>query len=200
MGAFFNGRLKPISPNGRERVFECSSQCGNLIRQTRASMNLMVRKFCLLMIFPLAVMGCSSNTMLTVHSEPEGAELTTVGTGVPLGRTPAALVFSSSDLENALQSNDCYLVRGIEAIWQSGATLSTETIELCGSAQRNFEIVLQRPAAAPDLEQDIEYAKSMRLSDIERHRLEQQRRTQFFPQQIPSKPNPPSQSSGSKSP
>ena len=80
----------------------------------------MVRKFCLLVIFPLAVMGCSSNTMLTVHSEPAGAELTTVGTGVPLGRAPAA---------------------------------------------------------APDLEQDIEYAKGMRLSDIEWHRREQQRRT-----------------------
>ena len=103
----------------------------------------MVRKFCLLVIFPLAVMGCSSNTMLTVHSEPAGAELTTVGTGVPLGRAPAA---------------------------------------------------------APDLEQDIEYAKGMRLSDIEWHRREQQRRTQFFPQQIPSKPNSPSQSSRSKSP
>ena len=97
----------------------------------RASVSQVVRKFCLLMIFPLAVMGCSSNTMLTVHSEPEGAELTTVGTGVALGRAPAVLVFSSSDLENALQANDCYLVRGIEAIWLSGATLSMETIELC---------------------------------------------------------------------
>ena len=137
-------------------------------------MNLMVRKFCLLDdISCSAVMGCSSNTMLTVHSEPEGAELTTRRHRCSVGESARpALVFSSSDLENALQSNDCYLVRGIEAIWQSGATLSMwRPFELCGSAQRNFEIVLQRPAAAPDLEQDIEYAKSMRLSDIERHRL-----------------------------
>ena len=119
--------------------------------------------FCVLLTLPILMLGCSSNSMLTVHSEPEGAKLSAAGSGVSLGRAPAVLVFASDDLENARQANGCYLVRGIEATWPSGAALATETIELCGGGDhRNFEVVLQRPTGAPYLEKDVDYARAIR--------------------------------------
>ena len=142
----------------------------------------------------------SSDRMLTVHSEPEGAALTAAGSGASLGRAPAVLVFASDDLENARQANGCYLVRGIEATWPSGAAVATETIELCGGDQQNFEVVLQRPTAAPNLEQDVDYARAMRAADMEQHRRDQQHRTQYFPLQTPTKPNGPAQPSSPSSP
>ena len=63
--------------------------------------------FCVLLTLPMLMLGCSSNSMLTVHSEPEGAKLTAAGSGVSLGRAPAVLVFASDDLENARQANGC---------------------------------------------------------------------------------------------
>ena len=157
--------------------------------------------FGLLLLVPIIMLGCSSNSMLTVHSEPEGAALTAAGSGASLGRAPAVLVFASDDLENARQANGCYLVRGIEATWPSGAALATGTIELCGSGdQRNFELVLQRPTAAPNLEQDVDYARAMRAADMEQHRRDQQHRTQYFPLQTPTKPNGPAQPSSPSSP
>ena len=156
--------------------------------------------FCVLLTLPMLMLGCSSNSMLTVHSEPEGAALTAAGSGVFLGRAPAVLVFASDDLENARQANGCYLVRGIEATWPSGAAVATETIELCGGDQQNFEVVLQRPTAAPNLEQDVDYARAMRAADMEQHRRDQQHRTQYFPLQTPTKPNGPAQPSSPSSP
>ena len=156
--------------------------------------------FCVLLTLPTLMLGCSSNSMLTVHSEPEGAALTAAGSGASLGRAPAVLVFASDDLENARQANGCYLVRGIEATWPSGAALTTKTIELCGDDQRNFEVVLQRPTAAPNLEQDVDYARAMRAADMEQHRRDQQHRTQYFPLQTPAKPNGPAQPSSPSSP
>ena len=149
---------------------------------------------------PMIMLGCASNGMLTVHSEPEGAELKAAGSSVSLGRAPAVLVFASDDLEKARQSNGCYLVRGIEATWTSGAALSTETMELCGDDQRNFEVVLRRPTAAPNLEQDVDYARAIRAADMEQHRRDQQHRTQYFPLQTPAKPNGPAQPSSPSSP
>ena len=51
---------------------------------------------------PLFLTGaCATTHNLTVHSDPEGATLTTVGTDGDLGLAPVLLVFEQSDLEKS---------------------------------------------------------------------------------------------------
>jgi len=136
--------------------------------------------------------ACSSSSTLTVYSLPEGARLTTVGTEVDLGRAPAVLIFDNQDLERA-RKGECFLVRGIRAEWESGASVVQHTLLLCEGARQTFSVTFDRPADAPNLQRDLEYAQNMRLADFETHRLDQYGQPQYFPLQISSKPNGPAQ-------
>ena len=140
--------------------------------------------------------ACATTHHLTVHSDPEGATLTTVGSLEDLGLAPVLLVFDSSDLEASRGDVDCYRVRGIEARWQSGAVVKMDPIKLCHADQRRHELTLDRPNDAPDLSVDLQFAHDLRAADMGAHRRAQGNRTQYSPQQTPTKPNGPPASSG----
>ena len=140
--------------------------------------------------------ACATTHHLTVHSDPEGAILTTVGSLEDLGLAPVLLVFDSSDLEASRGDDGCYRVRGIEARWQSGAVVTMDPIKLCHADQRRHELTLDRPNDAPDLSVDLQFAHDLRAADMDAHRRAQGNRTQYSPQQTPTKPNGPPASSG----
>jgi hypothetical protein len=143
-------------------------------------------------VIGVVLAACSSSSTLTVYSQPEGARLTTVGTKVDLGRAPAVLIFDNQDLERA-RKGECFLVRGIRAEWESGASVVQHTLLLCEGAPQTFSVTFDRPENAPNLQRDLEYAQNIRLADFETHRLDQHGQPQYFPLQISSKPNGPSQ-------
>ena len=89
--------------------------------------------------------ACATTHNLTVHSDPEGATLTTVGTGGDLGPAPVLLVFDDSDLEASRGDDGSYRVRGIEARWQSGAVAIMDPIPLCHADQRHHEVTPESP-------------------------------------------------------
>ena len=140
--------------------------------------------------------ACANTHSLIVESEPEGATLTTLGTDVDLGLAPVLLVYEQSDLEKSRQEDGCYRVRGIEARWRSGAMAVMDPITLCDTDQRQHERTLARPHTAPDLRVDLQFAHELRAADMDAHRRAQGNRTQYSPQQTPTKPNGPAVNSG----
>ena len=140
--------------------------------------------------------ACATTHNLTLHSNPEGATLTTVGTNGDLGLAPVLLTFDDSDLESSRGNDGCYWVRGIEARWRSGAVAKMDPISWCHADQRHHEVTLERPDEAPDLKVDLQFAHDLRAADMDAHRRAQGNRTQYSPQQTPTKPNGPPASSG----
>ena len=150
----------------------------------------------LISAFVLLTGACANTHSLIVGSEPEGATLTTLGTGVDLGLAPVLLVYEQSDLEKSRQEDGCYRVRGIEARWRSGAMAVIDPITLCDTDQRQHERTLTRPDTSPDLRVDLQFAHELRAADMDAHRRAQGNRTQYSPQQTPTKPNGPAVKSG----
>jgi hypothetical protein len=73
--------------------------------------------------------GCQ--TTLSVYSQPEGAYMTEVSTGRVFGMAPIHVVYNKDGLEKNKDASGCYLVKGFDARWISGATTSIKPIQLC---------------------------------------------------------------------
>ena len=86
--------------------------------------------------------GCATQASLAVYSQPPGAYLTEVGTGRVLGIAPAASYYQEKLLHNHKDAQGCYLVKGVEATWVSGAQAVTDPVRLCGSSTGNYQITL----------------------------------------------------------
>jgi hypothetical protein len=116
--------------------------------------------FFLIILCALAVAGCATAThaTLAVYSQPPGAYLTEVGTGRALGIAPAASYYEAQVLQNHKDVHGCYVVKGVEAHWVSGARAMTDPVRLCGSATGSYNITLSRDASYPDLEKDLQFA------------------------------------------
>ena len=71
-----------------------------------------------------------------------------------------------------------------------------DPISLCHADARHHEVTLERPDEAPDLKVDLQFAHDLRAADMDAHRRAQGNRTQYSPQQTPTKPNGPPASSG----
>jgi hypothetical protein len=111
-----------------------------------------------LLVGTLVLGGCATQASLTVFSQPEGAYLTEKATGKVYGAAPTTIVYDSKALLNFTNANGCYLVKGFEARWVSGATASLEQITLCGSSTDAYNITFSRAANYPDLERDLQFA------------------------------------------
>jgi hypothetical protein len=105
----------------------------------------------------LALVGCvtATHATLTVYSQPPGAYLTEVGTGRVLGIAPAASYYEGQVLQQYKDVQGCYVVKGVEARWVSGAQAMPDPVRLCGSATGSYTITLNRDASYPDLEKDL---------------------------------------------
>ena len=200
-GAF----LCPTGPSLRHCIAFGNANFGpELLRACRWSrLNLKMtasHNYLVLAVLVAALASCAATTTVVVSSNPEGAALTSLDTAVDLGRAPVQLVFDSHDLDAARSASGCFQVRGIEAVWESGASITSDAVAICNTGQRNYEMVLLRPADYPDIQRDLDFARDLRASDIEEHRLDQRSRTQYFPLQTPTKPNGPAQPPSSNSP
>ena len=187
------------------RIAFCNADVGlKLLRACRWSrLNLKMtasHNYFVMAAFGVALASCAATTTLVVSSNPEGAALTSLDTAVDLGRAPVQLVFDSHDLDAARSASGCFQVRGIEAVWESGASITSDAVAICDTGQRHYEMVLMRPTDYPDIQRDLDFARDLRAADIEEHRRDQRSRTQYFPLQTPTKPNGPAQPPSSNSP
>ncbi len=103
--------------------------------------------------------GCATQTVLTVYSQPAGAYVSEIGTSAAFGIAPTTVVYSSNQLkQNGRDPTGCYVLRGLQAKWVSGATASIEPVQVCGSSTGNYHITLVRDQSSPDLEKDLHFA------------------------------------------
>lgn len=102
--------------------------------------------------------GCSSTPAhwyyyQTFTSAPEGATLRQ-SDGVVLGVTPIEYQYYVRDLEEAEQDG-CYTLKGVTAIWASGATATVGPIQWCDKNTQFKTLVIKRPENAPNAQVDI---------------------------------------------
>jgi hypothetical protein len=105
----------------------------------------------------LALSGCALQATLQVDTNPTGGYISEVDTGFVPGIAPVSIYYEPSSL-TLRDAKGCYLVRGMNVRWVSGATASVNPISLCGSAYDNYNITINRPANAPDLDKDLQFA------------------------------------------
>jgi hypothetical protein len=111
-----------------------------------------------LLIFVL-VTGCATHSTLTVSSQPSGAYITETGTGTAFGIAPVVLSYDAKALSAHKDASGCYLVKGFNAKWASGATTSSEPkIRLCGSNTGAYTYSLSRDTNAEGLDIDLDFA------------------------------------------
>jgi hypothetical protein len=102
--------------------------------------------------------GCSTQASLTLFSQPEGAYLTEKSSGKAYGIAPAKVHYDGAALLKHKGADGCFLVRGFEARWISGATATLDTIRLCGSHIGDYNITFSRNPSQPGFEQDLQFA------------------------------------------
>ncbi len=136
--------------------------------------NIHVAKFIYTAII-LTVSACSSTptVKITYRSLPEGAIITDWGGGKHFAMEPAKLTY---DINN---KNRCVYLRGVKAIWRSGATKTTDKYIKHCSGPGEYFITLTRPAHADGLEIDLSYAKKIKqrreIQELSRNLAELQR-------------------------
>ncbi|WP_408595583.1 hypothetical protein [Limnohabitans sp.] len=117
------------------------------------------------LIFFVLLSGCVSNQSLTLLSQPSGAYITELGTGKVYGVAPLVVQYDGKAMTAHKDASGCYLVKGFEAKWVSGATSSSPpTIRLCASSTNAYNYQFSRDANTPGLEKDLDFA--MRQSAV----------------------------------
>jgi hypothetical protein len=127
----------------------------------------------LIALLSVAVLaGCATQASLSVYSQPPGAYLTEVGTGRVLGIAPAASYYQGKVLQNHKDAQGCYLVKGVEATWVSGARAVTDPVRFCGSSTGNYHITLNRDASYPNLEKDLQFALQLQTLRVQQQQAD----------------------------
>lgn len=106
----------------------------------------------------LLLTGCATHASLTVFSQPEGAYITEVGTGLAFGIAPTVIAYDAKRLPQHRDPSGCYLVRGLEAHWVSGVATKLNAIRLCRGVTGEYNITLSRDPAIAGLEKDLQFA------------------------------------------
>ena len=111
----------------------------------------------LALIFILS--GCASQSSLTVISQPSGAYITETETGKTHGTAPIVVYYDSKAMSQYKDASGCFLVKGFDARWVSGATAtSPPSIRLCGSSSGAYTYQFSRDSYAPGLDKDLDFA------------------------------------------
>ena len=118
----------------------------------------------------LTLLGCSQGS-LTVLSQPEGAYITVGGNAFGTAPVGKKLIDNGKWVKD---SSGCYSVPEIKARWASGAE-AVERTRLCGGLRNHYEIVLQRPANAPGLNQDLAIANQQASARAQQQQAQAQR-------------------------
>jgi len=114
------------------------------------------RSFVLIVVIAIFT-GCATQASLTVLSQPEGAYITEVETGKSFGMAPIVVVYAPAALSQHKNPEGCYMVKGFEARWVSGAVSTIKPIKLCGSSVGRYNISLNRDPSHPGLEKDLQF-------------------------------------------
>lgn len=120
-----------------------------------------------LAIITVMVSGCATQAHLTVMSQPEGAFITEKGTGRSYGTAPVTLFYERAVLLNNKAPDGCYLVKGFDARWVSGASASLEVVRLCGSDVGNYNISFNRDSAQAGLDRDLQFALQLQTLRVQ---------------------------------
>ena len=121
-------------------------------------------KLIALFILGILFSGCAThNASLGVYSQPEGAFISKAVSGEPLGIAPITLEYDPASLNSFKDAECCFMVRGFEARWVSGATTRLNPIRLCGTETGSYTINLDRNMAYPRLEKDLQFVIQLRM-------------------------------------
>ena len=101
----------------------------------------------------MLIAGCASTT-LTISTDPPGAQLSEIGSGLS-GKAPLRIQYIPSELIATKTNDGCYVGKGWRATWRSGATSEVTTISMCGPISNNWTFLLKRPAEHPNLATDL---------------------------------------------
>lgn len=106
----------------------------------------------------IIICGCASQASLVVHSQPMGAQVSEVGTGQVFGIAPVRVVYNAQALSRHRNSSGCYIVKGMQARWISGATAVLDPISLCEGSTGSYTITLNRDTSTPGFDQDMKFS------------------------------------------
>lgn len=117
--------------------------------------------------------GCATNQMsVTYYSDPPGATITQAD-GRSFGRAPVTLTYPLSEDDKKRGSKT---LSGVTAQWVSGARLSYPNVNANLAAHgTNQSLIFKRPADAPGLSTDMNYALELeKLSEMRRQTAAQE--------------------------
>lgn len=113
-------------------------------------------KLLLGMLILILSTGCAMQPSLTIYTQPLGGYVTEVDTGFTSGIAPTIHYYQPQTLTP--DKSGCFLVKGVNVKWVSGAVTTVTPIKLCGSIYGSYNITINRPAGVPGLEQDLQFA------------------------------------------
>ncbi len=101
----------------------------------------------------LLVSGCTNQYTLTIDTVPTGATIQEVG--MMIVKAAPRQLFYNRDPKHYHPTTGCFMVKGVKAIWQSGATAaSLNPLPLCGKFDA-WTLTLSRPSGYPGLQTDL---------------------------------------------
>ncbi len=103
------------------------------------------------------IQACSTQTALTIYTNPIGGYVTEHQTGLVAGISPVTLYFDHAVFAQYKTSDGCFLAKGVEVTWVSGAKATLAPIKLCGSKWEDYTVTVDRPNAE-GLEEDLKFA------------------------------------------
>lgn len=108
------------------------------------------------------LMGCATQARLQINSDPPGAAISQEGDASVTVQAPMVAYYNKGVLLNSYKdAGGCYVVRGFEARWPSGAKAQSGPIRICGKATGNYEFTISRNSSDPNINQDYDYAQQL---------------------------------------
>lgn len=102
--------------------------------------------------------GCSTQTTLTIYTSPPGGYVSESGSGRVVGISPVYFGYDHAIFDKNRNADGCFVVLGPTVTWASGATQTVPQVELCGSKFSDYSVTVARPAGAPGLDVDLQFA------------------------------------------
>lgn len=110
----------------------------------------------------LCLGGCANKARLAVSTQPLGGYVSEQSGGSVAGTAPLVIAYDPEMLLGHKDSSGCFLVKGLEARWVSGAVTRTESpIRLCGSPSGSYTYRLNRDPSHPGLDRDLQFAAQL---------------------------------------
>lgn len=108
---------------------------------------------------------------LQVNTNPAGGYVTEFDTGLVAGVSPVVMYYDPAALVYR-NADGCFLVKGFSVQWVSGATAAVNPVTLCGSTYDDYFLTVNRPATAPGLEKDLQFALQLQTLAAQQQQAE----------------------------